>query len=209
MGVDIPDFGFKTSDPDHTVRYLKPIVLSMLPPPSAAPRVLDIGCGSGYWAGVMLSRGYKVVGIDPSEKGITIARKTHPGARFERTMATETLLQEIGETPFDVVLSLEVIEHVYEPRDWAKAAHSALKPGGTLICSTPYHGYLKNLALALTNGWDNHFTALWSGGHIKFWSYNTIRQLLAPEGFSNFRFRGAGRLPYLWMSMVVAANRAP
>jgi 2-polyprenyl-6-hydroxyphenyl methylase/3-demethylubiquinone-9 3-methyltransferase len=79
----------------------------------------------------------------------------------------------------------------------------ALKPGGALILSTPYHGYWKNLALAVTGKLDDHFTALWDGGHIKFWSRGTLAQLLEEAGFRVERFVGVGRLPFLWKSMIV------
>jgi hypothetical protein len=65
------------------------------------------------------------------------------------------------------------------------------------IISTPYHGYLKNLVLALGNKWDSHLTPLWDGGHIKLWSRKTLSQLLSEAGFHVVRFIGAGRLPFL------------
>jgi 2-polyprenyl-6-hydroxyphenyl methylase/3-demethylubiquinone-9 3-methyltransferase len=72
--------------------------------------------------------------------------------------------------------------------------------------STPYHGYLKNLALALCDRWDHHHTALWHGGHIKFFSRATIGRLLSDNGFEVQGFRGVGRVPYLWKSMVVVGR---
>ena len=78
---------------------------------------------------------------------------------------------------------------------------------GQLICSTPYHGYLKNLALSLVNKWDDHHNPLWDGGHIKFFSRDSLTRLLREAGLVNISFRGAGRLPYLWKSMVLAADR--
>jgi 2-polyprenyl-6-hydroxyphenyl methylase/3-demethylubiquinone-9 3-methyltransferase len=96
---------------------------------------------------------------------------------------------------------------VYAPRRWAAAAFTALKPGSVLICSTPYHGYLKNLALAASGQLDPHFTALWDGGHIKFWSRRTLTALLQEAGFQVVGFRGAGRWPWLWKSMLLAAKK--
>ena len=89
-----------------------------------------------------------------------------------------------------------------------KRVHALLRPGGTLILSTPYHGYLKNFVLAATGGLDAHFTALWDGGHIKFWSYKTLTALLKEAQFEGFHFAGAGRLPWLWKSMVISCYRA-
>ena len=60
--------------------------------------------------------------------------------------------------------------------------------GGEMIISTPYHGYLKNLALAITGKFDRHFTVLWDGGHIKFWSVKTLTKLLNEFGFEVVEF---------------------
>jgi 2-polyprenyl-6-hydroxyphenyl methylase/3-demethylubiquinone-9 3-methyltransferase len=105
----------------------------------------------------------------------------------------------------DAILSTEVIEHLYDPRGFLRTAHELLKPGGTLVLSTPYHGYFKNLFLALTGKLDQHFTVLWDHGHIKFWSRKTLTQALEEAGFKEITFAGAGRLPWLWKSMVLRA----
>jgi hypothetical protein len=54
---------------------------------------------------------------------------------------------------------------------------------------------------------DNHYSALWDGGHIKFWSRSTLTTLLQEHGFRVIRFEGAGRVPLLWKSMIVTAQR--
>jgi SAM-dependent methyltransferase len=207
MSQDVPEYGFADSEHIFTAAYLRPPITELLPKVNGTPRLLDIGCGNGSWAGEFLAKGYQVVGIDPSGEGITIARRTHPGARFEQTIAAENTLQQLGEAPFDVVLSTEVVEHLYDPRSWARGALSALKPGGRLICSTPYNGFLKNLAISAANKWDWHLNPLWDGGHIKFWSRVTLTKLLTEVGFVNVQFRGAGRLPFLWKSMVLSGDK--
>jgi 2-polyprenyl-3-methyl-5-hydroxy-6-metoxy-1,4-benzoquinol methylase len=155
-----------------------------------------------------LRRGCQVVGIDLSVEGIAQARRAHPQGRFELMEADDRILERLDEAPFDLVISTEVVEHVYAPRSWAKGCWSALKPGGHLICSTPYHGYLKNLSLSLLGKWDFHANPLWDGGHIKLWSRKTLTQLLIETGFQDISFRGAGRIPWLWMTMVLKATRS-
>ena len=108
----------------------------------------------------------------------------------------------MGVEPFDAVTSFEVVEHLYDPRSWARSCFAALRPGGLFLCSTPYHGYLKNVALAASGSMDKHFTVLWDGGHIKFWSVKTLSALLTEAGFRDIQWKGYGRLPYLWMGMV-------
>lgn len=108
---------------------------------------------------------------------------------------------------FEVVISLEVIEHIYYPRKFVGSVYDLLRPGGIIILSTPYRSYLKNLTLALAGKMDAHFTALWDGGHIKFWSVKTLAALLAEAGFIDITFRRAGRLPPLAKSMIAVAKR--
>jgi 2-polyprenyl-3-methyl-5-hydroxy-6-metoxy-1,4-benzoquinol methylase len=168
---------------------------------------LDVGCGNGFNTGQLLARGGEVIGIDPSKSGIAIARETYPRARFELLSVDDKPLDNLQTESFDVVVSTEVIEHLFEPRKFVAGCYAALKPAGRFIVSTPYHGYLKNLSIALFNGWDRHANPLADGGHIKFWSRRTLSALLLEFGFCNLQFRGAGRLPFLWKSMVMAGDR--
>jgi hypothetical protein len=96
---------------------------------------------------------------------------------------------------------------LYDPRGFLDFARVILERagGGKLIVSTPYHGYIKNLAMALLGKMDGHYTALWDGGHIKFFSRKTLEQMLEERGFVVTDFAGAGRVPYLWKSMLVSA----
>lgn len=126
---------------------------------------MDVGCGNGYNAGQMLARGCTVVGIDLSEQGVAIARAAHPAGRFEVMAADGRVLERLGEEPFDLVVSTEVVEHLYDPRSYVAGCFGALRPGGRFVVSTPYHGYLKNLAIAAANRWDSHANPLWDGGH--------------------------------------------
>lgn len=200
MSEQLPDYGWGHSPP-HTASYLNAKVLKALAQ-HGARTVLDAGCGNGSLAGLLASKGYDVTGIDASASGIEVARAQFPNLQLEiGTFETDPP----GE--FDAVCSTEVVEHLYSPHLLARYAFGALKPGGILIISTPYHGYLKNLAIALSGKWDGHHTPLWHGGHIKFWSRKTLTLLLETEGFQIKEFQGAGRFPLLWKSMILVARR--
>jgi 2-polyprenyl-6-hydroxyphenyl methylase/3-demethylubiquinone-9 3-methyltransferase len=168
-------------------------------------RLFELGCGNGSVANVLAQRGWDVTGVDPSVEGIDQARAAYPGLRLECGSAYDDLASRYGQFP--VVLSLEVVEHVYAPRDYARTVFDVLSPGGVAIVSTPYHGYWKNLALALTGRMDRHFTALWDHGHIKFWSVATLGELLREAGFVDVRFERVGRVPALAKSMIAVARR--
>jgi 2-polyprenyl-3-methyl-5-hydroxy-6-metoxy-1,4-benzoquinol methylase len=184
-----------------------PRVIKLAGPLVSETRVLDVGCGNGAVCGEFIRRGCKVVGVDLSRQGISLARRIYPEARFEILTAEEQILDRLQEPAFDLVISTEVVEHLYAPRRWAVGCFNALKPGGRLICTTPYHGYLKNLVLSLLGKWDTHMNPLWEGGHIKLWSRPTLTRLLRQAGFTQLTFQGIGRLPYVWMTMIMSAHK--
>jgi len=138
--------------------------------------------------------------------GVDIANEKYPGRFFVQDITIEQLPNPISSFKFDVVISTEVIEHLYAPRSYMKLIKNILPRGGLVIISTPYHGYLKNLVMAVNNKLDSHFTVLWDGGHIKFWSVNTLTMLLNEFGFKVTQFRGSGRFPFLWKSMFISAK---
>ncbi|MBE9188115.1 class I SAM-dependent methyltransferase [Microcoleus sp. LEGE 07076] len=168
-------------------------------------RVLDLGCGNGSLSHVIAEQGYEVVGIDNSAPGIAISRQSFPECQFIQADIYELPDTDLLQS-FDVVLAVEVIEHLLYPKELAKNAKRCLKPGGVLILSTPYHGYLKNLTLAVSGKLDKHFTVLWDNGHIKFFSVQTLTKLLKSEGYTDIKFKFAGRFPYLWKSMLCSSK---
>ena len=194
-------------DPPHQPMYLQ-LVLRRLRRDPSIKRVLDAGCGDGNFAASLAEAGYSVFGLDMSDSGIQIASDRGIGA-FEKASVYDDLTAPFGGVAtFDAIVSVEVIEHLYSPRIFISRAFDALRPGGLLIVTTPYWGYLKNVALALTNRMDSSLTALWDGGHIKHWSRRTLSTLLAEQSFEVVGFDGAGRtVPYLWNGMVMVARR--
>jgi 2-polyprenyl-6-hydroxyphenyl methylase/3-demethylubiquinone-9 3-methyltransferase len=204
----ISGYHYADAAPAHTHAYLFRVVLEALGElnlPADERRVFDLGCGNGATAAALERSGYRVTGVDPSEEGIRLARQHHPGLDLHAGSAYDDLAARYGRFP--AVVSLEVVEHVFFPRKYAACAYDLLEPGGMAVISTPYHGYLKNLALALAGQFDRHFTALWDYGHIKFWSVRTLGQLLREAGFQDVRFRRVGRVPPLAKSMVAIARR--
>ena len=192
----------------HHTYLLSPLLEMLVKQQSTSQkklRVLDLGCGNGSLSHVIAEHGCEVVGVDTSAPGIAISSQSFPECQF--------IQADIYDLPdlnllhsFDVVLAIEVIEHLLYPKELAKAAKRCLKPGGRLIISTPYHGYLKNLVLAITGKMDKHFTVLWDNGHVKFFSVSTITKLLENEGYTDIEFRFAGRFPYLWKSMLCSST---
>ena len=165
--------------------------------------ICDLGCGNGHISGRLAALCYHVTGVDASPSGIEIARRAYPGVEFVNALIDRDL--SLGQ--FDLMISSDVIEHLYRPSDLLEAAASSLKPGGQILLGTPYHGYLKNLVLAATGKMDAHFSALHDGGHIKFFSVNTLSKLMRTHGFEDLSFTFYGRAPWLWKNMICHARK--
>ena len=105
--------------------------------PFAGLRILDIGCGGGLLAEPMARLGADVVGVDAAPRNIPVARihAAQSGLEIDYRVGTAEALAAAGET-FDVVLNMEVIEHVTGPAAYLAACRALLKPGGLMICST-------------------------------------------------------------------------
>jgi 2-polyprenyl-3-methyl-5-hydroxy-6-metoxy-1,4-benzoquinol methylase len=194
------DYGWSDQVPESS-DYLNPVMLR-LARDSGAKTVIDAGCGNGVLANLLQRNGFRVRGFDADAGGIAIAAKKYPDVEF----TVGTFEQRSGNL-VDLVVSTEVVEHLYSPHDLGSFCFAALRPGGRLIISTPYHGYLKNMALSLVNKWDTHHLPNWHGGHIKFWSRKTLTQMLEKAGFQITGFVGVGRVPYLWKSMILIAQK--
>ena len=169
--------------------------------------VCDLGCGNGYMPGRLTELGYRVTGVDASASGINIARANFPQATFLQTTIDSTLRDRTELEQFDLVVSSDVIEHLYRPDDLIEAAASLIKPNGRVLIGTPYHGYLKNLVLSVTGKMDAHFGVHDVGGHIKFFSVKTLSDLLTKHGFADLKFSYYGRAPWLWKNMMCLASR--
>lgn len=197
------EFVWDTDEHTEIHRYIaKPITERLRE--HGAREVLDLGCGNGSFSALVASAGFKVTGLDHSSSGVEIARKQHPEADFAQHDVTQPLPAAYA-GKYDAVVSTEVIEHLLLPRRLMDNATMALKPGGLLVVTAPYHGYWKNLALALTNKFDDHWHPLRDYGHIKFFSKATMLALFHEYGLKDIRFQTVGRIPALARSMILSA----
>ena len=106
--------------------------------PFTGLRLLDIGCGGGLLTEPMTRLGFEVTGVDASDRNIAVAA-THAaehGLAIDYRATTAEDLLAGGEAPFDVVLNMEVIEHVADPGAFLRDTASLLAPGGLMIVAT-------------------------------------------------------------------------
>ncbi len=100
-------------------------------------RLLDIGCGGGLLSEPMARLGADVVGADAAPRNIPVAQvhAAQSGLTIDYRNTTAEALADAGEQ-FDVILNMEVVEHVADPLAYLTACRKLLKPGGLMICST-------------------------------------------------------------------------
>jgi 2-polyprenyl-6-hydroxyphenyl methylase/3-demethylubiquinone-9 3-methyltransferase len=205
--MDVSGYRFENESHSPSHKYLLPSLTKILkkyaPDVNHSP-ILDLGCGNGSVTNQIRKLGYKVVGIDPSEDGIEIARKSYPEIEF--IQGDSKTLNAFNGTQ-KLIYSLEVIKHIYNPYEFMNSVHSALQSQGIAIFSTPYHGYFKNVLIAILGKFDDHVTALWRNGHIKFWSRKTFSVLITECGFEVIEFRRVGRVPPLAKSMIFVIRK--
>ena len=173
MATSATTYEYRENNPEISHGYLKPriddeLVRNMSQP---VPLSSTLGAEMVVSSPMYRDRGWHLYGTDFSETGIEITRRHYPEVTFiqadsqsvEAPAQLESLLGAV-----DLIISTEVIEHIYDPRGFLRTAHRYLKPNGMLILTTPYHGYLKNLLLAVTGSMDGHFTVLWDNGHLGY-----------------------------------------
>lgn len=107
------------------------------PEPFKGLRLLDIGCGGGLLSEPMARLGAQVTGADAAERNIPVAQlhAEQMGLDIDYRNTTAEAIAEGGER-FDIVLNMEVVEHVADPQEFLNTCASLLKPGGLHICST-------------------------------------------------------------------------
>lgn len=142
-------------------------------------RLLDIGCGGGLLSEPMTRLGFAVTGVDASERNIATA-STHAaeqGLSVDYRASTAEALLEAGEPPFDVILNMEVIEHVADPGEYLRNCAQLLKPGGLMIVAT-LNRTLKAFALAKIGA---EYVLRWLPAGTHDWS-----KFLKPEEIRDF-----------------------
>lgn len=201
------EYGWTSSSQPESCDYLAPQIIKILRE-LAVRRICDIGAGNGSLAASLDAAGFYAAGVEPDSRGVEICRRNCPSTNFYNLGVEDdpsiVLLGEKG--PFDAVVSTEVVEHLFSPHLLPAFARQVLRQHGYMVLSTPYHGYFKNAAISILGKWDGHHDPLWAGGHIKFWSRRTLTKLLETNGFTVIGFRGVGRLPWLWKSMILVAK---
>ncbi len=130
--------------------YIAPVVRKLLNNlnVSLTANILDAGCGGGRLVADIHYLGYKnVYGFDISESGISLAKKSFPRLmnNFFIHNAYDENLPDTVPQQYELIISMEVIEHLFDPKKYLCNIKKWLVPNGYFILTTPYHGFFKNL----------------------------------------------------------------
>jgi 2-polyprenyl-3-methyl-5-hydroxy-6-metoxy-1,4-benzoquinol methylase len=168
-------------------------------------RVLDVGCGEGLFAAELVRAGASVVAIDVAEEPLRRARLLHPG--LDLRLVDGEGGWPLEDSSFDVVWAGEVIEHVADTAAWLSEIRRVLRSGGTLLASTPAHGRMRLLGLALSGrAFAAHFDP--RGDHLRFYTRAALTALLEDFGFEQIDVRGAAGPPWAHRQLLARAVRS-
>lgn len=164
--------------------------------------VLDAGCGSGVFCAFLTQLGYRVIGVDISFTAVTKAKAAVPTGHFKVASLEAGLPFAKGE--FAAVWCTEVLEHLFDVHAALAELNRVLVQDGLMVLTAPYHGLLKNLAIALF-GFERHYNPCLS--HIRFYTRKSLRACLGRAGFAVLSWGGVGRKWPIWMSHFVIARK--
>jgi ubiquinone/menaquinone biosynthesis C-methylase UbiE len=166
-------------------------------------RVLDVGSGDGTLAARIAAHGSRVTGIDPSPAALERARAAHPELESLPPAGDGGL--PFGDASFDVVTCVNVLQHVADTQSLLSEMRRVLAADGLLAVAVPFHGRLRNIAIALAS-FERHFDPLQPV--LRFYTAATLRGLLADFGFERVEVSAAGGLPLLRETLIGLGCRA-
>ena len=162
-------------------------------------RILDIGCGGGLLSEPMARLGATVVGADAAERNIPVAQihAEQSGLEIDYRHTSAEAIVQTGET-FDVILNMEVVEHVADPLGFLTACKDLLKPNGLMLCST-INRNPKSYLMAII-GAEHIMRWLPKGTHEwdKFITPDELFELIKSAGLNPIDRKGFVFNPFKW-----------
>lgn len=156
---------------------------------------LDVGCGDGRTSGLwLLGHGCSYMGVDVSEHAVEEARAL--GLQAQRIDDAAAL--PIPDGAYDVVVCVEVLEHLFSPLETVKEMARVLRTGGVLIMTVPNVAYWRRrLDLTLLGRWnpmgdDRSVSEPWRDPHIRFFDLGSMRRMVAAAGLTPIAVGGIG-----------------
>ena len=169
------------------------------PEPFAGLRLLDIGCGGGLLSEPMARLGATVVGADAAERNIPVARlhAEEQGLEIDYRHTTAEALIVAGEA-FDVVLAMEIVEHVADPQGFVTTCQELLRPGGLLVASTINRNAKSFLAAIVGAEWVMRWLPKGTHDWAKFITPDELAALIAEAKLTVVDRKGFVFNPVSW-----------
>ena len=176
LWIELPD------TPPERFQARRDFLTASLQPGS---RVLDVGCGAGWFCEALEARGFEAVGVDVAGEAIRRARERCPSVEFALVPEHEL---PYADGSFDAAWLGETLEHVQDGIVLLEEVHRVIRTGGRLIVTTPDHGRLLRLWLGLsTRAFEAHFEP--RSDHVRFFTQRTVRTLLETCGYREIDIR--------------------
>lgn len=167
--------------------------------PFAGLRILDIGCGGGLLSEPMARLGATVVGADAAERNIPVARlhAEQSGLTIDYRHTTAEALAAAGEA-FDVVLAMEIVEHVADRQAFVATCRDLLRPGGLLVMSTINRNAKSFLAAIVGAEWVMRWLPRGTHDWSKFLTPDELHALIRQAGLAPVDRKGFVFNPVSW-----------
>lgn len=149
--------------------------------PDGVKNILDIGCGPGVLAKELKSRGYLVTGTDVSEKALTLARE-HLFSGYSFNIEEENWPVDLMNQNFDLIIAAEIIEHLFEAKEFLKKIRSLLSEDSHVIITTPNFVFWRNRLKILAGKFKYEEKGILDFGHVRFFTLATVNELFDQAG---------------------------
>lgn len=167
----------------HSERRIREYISSEIR--TGSGKILDLGCGSAWVAGIFCMKGYEVTSLDISEINVIKALDLYP---FENHLGivADAFHLPYPDNSFDFIVASEVLEHVKEPADFISNLFKILKPGGTLLVTTPYREKINYSLCVHCNRMTPH------NAHLHSFDDKILAALLFCEDLRSFNISAFG-----------------
>ena len=178
-----------------------PTVLSMIP---SGVTVLDVGCATGALGSRLGEKGCRTIGLEIDPSACRLAAETCDGVvRFD---VTTGLFLPFRPSTFDYIVFADILEHLLDPGRLLSIAAKYLRPGGKLVISTPNIAHWRMRLSLLRGRFDYTDYGILDKTHLRFFTKNTLRELIAESGYDVVRLLGHGwHWANVWKGLLASA----
>ena len=159
--------------------------------------ILDIGCGGGLISEPMARLGAKVTGIDASEKNINIAKLHSQKSKLKINYLSSSPEKMTDYEKFDVILNLEIVEHVDNVNLYIKSCHKLLKKNGMMFTATLNRSFTSYIKAIIGAEYILRWLPIGTHDWNKFIKPEELEKLLVNEKFSTIDIKGLSFNPFL------------